>query len=248
VVDANTNIINTALHIDGVVQVNLESNHPFGEPFVENHTGYLRDHLFPLDVCKACHGDDYAGGISEHGCLECHTYLGGPEACNTCHGNYVADPSLPVNQAPPVDVARNASTDSIGVGAHSTHMTGRLYTDGIPCHDCHQVPSAWNSPGHIDPLPAEVVFGGISVLQGANPVWDRQSRTCTDTYCHRPGAPIWTVVDGTQAVCGACHHIPPAPPHTQSPTIFQCYICHGAVIDSTGRIIHPDLHVDGTIE
>jgi predicted CxxxxCH...CXXCH cytochrome family protein len=247
VIDANQNIINDSLHIDGIVEVQIEGNHPFGPPYVANHTGYLRIQLFPLEVCQACHGDDYSGGVSDVSCLTCHTFAGGPEACNTCHGNFLGDPSEPANQAPPLDVARNTTTDSIGVGAHQTHLLGGIYTDGIVCSSCHVIPDAWDSPGHIESGPAELDFSGLSVEGEADPMWDRQSQDCSDTYCHRPGVPIWTIVDGTQAACGDCHTIPPPSPHPNA-TLDECYNCHSRVINETGTIIDTHLHLDGTVE
>jgi predicted CxxxxCH...CXXCH cytochrome family protein len=242
VVDSTMTIIDKTRHVDGTVDVQIQ--HPFGEPYVANHAGYLRTNLYPLENCQLCHGSDYSGGSSGASCLGCHTNTGGPEACNTCHGNFSGNPSLPVDIAPPNDVVGNSSTDSIGVGAHRSHIVGRSYTDGVDCISCHVIPAHWNSSGHIGPPPAEVIFSGLALIGGANPVWNRQSRNCNDTYCHRPGVPVWTIVNGTQAACGHCHSIPPPPPHENE---TECSECHGMVINSAGVIIRPDLHLNGII-
>jgi predicted CxxxxCH...CXXCH cytochrome family protein len=233
------------------------SYHPFSDSLSVTHRAYLQshmDHPDPLSECRVCHGQDYSGGTSEQSCLNegCHTFTGGPDACNTCHGNFFEDPTQPANQAPPRDVAGNTSTESIGVGAHQTHLLGGPYTDGIPCNSCHVIPTSSRSQGHIKAGPAEVIFSELAVQSGADPVWNRSDRNCSDTYCHRPGVPVWTVVDGTQAACGDCHSIPPLTPAHQPPnpipTLDECYECHSRVIDESGMIIDRQLHVDGDIE
>ena len=54
------NIIDKTLHVNGTVDVQIQ--HPFGKPYVANHTGYLRNNLYPLQNCQLCHGSDYSGG------------------------------------------------------------------------------------------------------------------------------------------------------------------------------------------
>ncbi len=247
VVNANNVIIDEELHINGSVEYEVGDHHPFAEPYQDNHPVYLRTNLFPLEDCQACHGTDFSGGLSEESCLDCHTYPGGPEACNTCHGNFSADPEIHSNQAPPPDVVGNTSTGLVTVGAHTSHLEGVQYTDGIRCIDCHLVILSWNTSGHIDPSPAEVPFDGIAVQGGATPVWNRTSETCSGTYCHGDAVPQWTIVNGTQAACGSCHGIPPPEPHFTWPTLEECSVCHGQVIDDTGTIIAHDLHLNGEV-
>jgi predicted CxxxxCH...CXXCH cytochrome family protein len=169
--------------------------------------------------------------------------------CSSCHGS--AD-----NPAPPRDAEGNASTRAPGVGAHQTHAVGTARSRPVPCAECHRVPKDVLDAGHIDSArPAEVVFSGVALAQGAKPVY--QNGSCRSTSCH--GAvfpngdpsggnntePTWTRVDGTEAACGACHGIPPPPPHP-NPT-YPCHSCHGDLADDDVTFTHPELHVDGIV-
>ena len=241
VVDAYYDIIDKSKHVDGILEV---QGHPFGEPYVANHSAYIRDNLFPLQTCQYCHGSDYSGGSSEASCLECHTNAEGPEACNTCHGDFSGNPTVPHQQAPPVDIARNSSTTEITIGAHQSHLTEGPYSDAFSCNQCHLVPTGVNSGGHIDPAPSELIWGPLATDDSHTPQWNRSNGTCNNAYCHLSATPIWNQVGSGQAACGTCHALPPPPPHASS---VSCYICHGAVVDSSMNIIDKTLHVNGTV-
>lgn len=223
------------------------STEHFPPPYENDHLGYLMDNSFPLEDCQQCHGTDYNGGSSGVSCIGCHaTNPDYAERCNRCHGNADGDPELPVNQAPPPDIFGNTFTDLVTVGAHGVHLTGAEYSDGVNCEDCHSVPDAWNTADHIDPSPAEVPFGGIAVREGANPGWDRETGTCSDTYCHGDFVPEWTKLDSTQAECRSCHLIPPPAPHYIA-SLDECVWCHSDVIDAEGNIINKALHANGAV-
>jgi len=110
-----------------------------------------------------------------------------------------------------------------------------------------------NDTGHLDSsLPAELSWGPLASDDGAQPIFDEASTTCSQVYCH--GAtlngtgsnrqPDWTMVDGTQAQCGSCHTLPPGPPHPQQ---SDCTTCHECVVDSNQNI-RPEnahLHING---
>ncbi len=129
-----------------------------------SHGDYIRAAHWSMDNCKACHGADYRGGKSGSSCFKCHQDEAGPEACNVCHGSQA-------NSAPPEDLTNNTLTSAIGVGAHQVHVT-RFGT----CEICHQIPTSFNDPRHIDDTPnAEVV----STWQ-----WNRNTATCGIT-CHQ---------------------------------------------------------------
>lgn len=144
-------------------------------------------------------------------------------------------------------------TTSIGVGAHQSHVLGARLQRPVSCSECHLVPQDVNDPGHIDTaLPAEVLFGSLSSTASAKPAWDRQTRTCTNVYCH--GAtldggtnttPRWDVVDGTQASCGSCHSLPPPAPH---PNSTACEACHGPVAGPEMTLAIPNRHADGHLD
>jgi predicted CxxxxCH...CXXCH cytochrome family protein len=162
--------------------------------------------------------------------------------------------------APPRDTAGRSDLQSIGVGAHRQHLAGSAWHKNVECASCHLVPAEVGDPGHIDtPLPAELTFSGM----GAGGTWNRDTQTCSSTYCH--GAtlsstidnatgsaggtatePVWTTVDGSQAQCGSCHGAPPPAPHPSDP---DCGHCHPTMNPGGGLVIaYPELHIDGHVD
>ena len=230
------------------------------------HKDYIAEELsWDIIGCRKCHGADYSGeGYSQKNCLTCHTSPGGPEACNTCHGN--AD-----NPAPPVDLHNHIVTTTRGVGAHQPHLVDTTWTNAYPqdCQLCHVMPSAYNSEGHIDgSLPSEVVFNEVATDSGkVTPVWNSASATCSNTYCHgnfvfrrdesaytwaysdsvmtgNNPEMIWTSVGTGQDACETCHGLPPVG-HIDQTT---CHTCHGSVVDEEFNIIDKSLHINGKID
>lgn len=203
----------------------------FPPSYQEDHLAYIMDNPDLVPSCQDCHGSDYDGGTSGVSCLDCHGSLGVTSVCNRCHGDAQGDPNDPVSQAPIED------------GAHEAHLTGGQFSRTVDCSNCHLVPTSWASPGHIEAPPTEIVFSGLAVKFGANPVWSEADETCSNTYCHGASQPEWT---DDQAECGSCHGLPPPAPHYLS-TLEQCVWCHGSVIDQDGNIINPELHVNGAV-
>jgi len=217
--------------------------------------------------CSACHPSTSPTptrlGTTTH--VDGKTQVGGVvtpavPSCTGCHGT----PGQ--NAAPPRDASGNTSTTTLGVGAHQAHVaaTHRLSAP-IACDVCHLMPAALESPGHIDtPLPAEVTFTGLARNDGAAPVWDRASASCSATYCHGGGAsmaadanarlrtPAWTL--GTsQAFCGSCHGLPPSTPaHAGKVFPADCIGCHANTVTATGTIIvgsgGSSAHINGVID
>ncbi len=206
--------------------------------------------------CLTCHGSDLSGGIAGVACSECHG--NGQDNCLACHGGLNDSTG-----APPYDL-RGAVDDTIlTVGMHTGHIDGSLLSDGVPCNSCHIVPespwdsthfdfSLYNGPGIIDSI-AEINWGWPESAAGE---WDRDTRTCTNTYCHgnfpegnHDNAPVWTASD--QAACGSCHD--------DGTDIFQmqhghilhvilgvgCESCHASTVDSNLNVIGPEFHIDG---
>src|SRR5262249_48516799 len=140
-------------------------------------------------------------------------------------------------------------------GAHDRHtQTPHQLRAPLGCADCHAVPTAVDSPGHIDHAPGAIVFpDGTSVLarsDGALPGWDAPAGRCSAVCCRGGGrtlggdgaatvvrAPAWS--DGASAaVCGACHGVPPVDAaHTPAMGLPDCARCHGRTIDATGALI-----------
>ncbi len=200
-----------------------------------------------LTTCGLCHTETAVGTTianpDKHinGVLEVGTSL----ACSNCHGS--AD-----NAAPPVDTTGGAETSLVTVGAHQSHLTatGGL-SSPLHCTDCHAQPAAVGDPGHLDAAPAEVQFGALAQAAGATPAWDRTDGTCSSTYCHGAtlagGAittPIWTIVDGSEEACGACHGVPPPAPHVP---LTSCGVCHAATAVGSA-VAHPEAHINGQLD
>jgi predicted CxxxxCH...CXXCH cytochrome family protein len=216
-----------------------------------------------LNRCQGCHLPDLSGGATGVSCASCHD---GTQAvawgCTMCHGGIVN-----ATGAPPKATWGNAGdpdrgggvADPIRVGAHTAHVTPSEISPGFGCAVCHVTPADAVAPGHVDDeTVAQVVFAGIAVGRDvAAPTWDRESATCSSTYCHGAtmtgSAPAWTAGEGA-AACGTCHGVPPPAPHPSVDTsagLGRCSTCHPLTIDTTGTVIPPSeggSHLNGTLE
>lgn len=215
------------------------------------------------DACGTCHGLPPASPHPQSGrCDLCHSQVVDAERniiapslhvdgkiqfaagdCATCHGSGV-DP------APPKDTLGNQDVSSIGVGAHQAHLAGGTSSRPLACAECHTVPSSVDAPGHIDTLPAELIFTGVATTGGRTPFWSHELGSCSDAYCHSPAAasvaptPQWT--EPGPLACTSCHDTPPAPPH---PQMSDCSRCHGDVVAANDiDFVDRTLHVDGLVQ
>jgi predicted CxxxxCH...CXXCH cytochrome family protein len=162
------------------------------------------------------------------------------------------------------------------VGAHTSHLAATHRLRGpIPCTDCHLVPADVASAGHLDTdLPAEVfpadpAFMSLALADGALPVWDPATTSCSGVYCHGGGlwlssdtasglsrTPVWTLPG--QAACGFCHGLPPLGTpgaHPSTLTIFDCVGCHSPTVDGFGNIVitgapgaETSTHINGVVD
>lgn len=233
------------------------------------HGKLIREQGWSMVSCTYCHGGNYAGGIVEVSCLTCHTQPRGPEACNTCHGDF----ANPTKIAPPRALNGTISTDYPGVGAHVAHLYENDLGDNIRCSTCHKFPSSLYAESHLgEDNRAEIIFGRLSIQQGVTPVYNFETNTCSDTYCHGnfvfyrdssayPGlytAPTmtgnnvtvkWNQVDGSQAACGSCHGNQSLniyyPAGHQPFQLNECANCHIGVVDNQGNIIDQSKHING---
>jgi predicted CxxxxCH...CXXCH cytochrome family protein len=255
----------------GVSCYTCHPSFPHGAGWMTNSTGfhglYVAQNSWNMQPCQTCHGTDYAGGQTGESCKTCHT--NGPESCTTCHGG--------VNPAPPKDLANNTATTARGVGAHQDHFAGpfTMVAQGVPCADCHTVPSTLYAPGHLDtPLPAEVPLASAlarKATSGLVPVPVVSSPTaatvtCANTYCHgawrlrstptKAFAFTDSVMVGAfktpswtagaaEAACGTCHGLPPKGHAAYGLTL--CFNCHGDVMDAAGNLNNKALHMNGKI-
>ena len=223
---------------------------PHADGFDETggHLVYMRTNGFPLASCRLCHGSSYSGGsVVETSCSssECHTTANGPEACNTCHGDFNGTGFL--SAAPPKNVSGDTSTTIRGVGAHQNHLITGVTGKSVKCQECHTVPADVSALGHIDiPFNIQVMFndtlaslktsGGIII---PTPTYNSADLSCSNLYCHGyfvngnlSNSPTWNKVDGTQAACGTCHGNPtagnplPAGTHYTGDFFKNCALCH----------------------
>jgi len=236
------------------------------------HGNLIKENNWSFDLCIQCHSSDFKGGITGTSCLTCHTNTGGPQACNTCHGDF-NNPNL---ISPPRGINGDTLTTSKSVGAHINHLFGKSLTENIKCENCHNVPQTYNAEGHIDSdLPAELNFKGLAVSTVAtNASYDHTTGSCSNTYCHgnfeftkanaNPDNQYiyaedkivganktvdWTLVDGTQVECGSCHGLPPKG-HLGFGVlpISSCVVCHSSVVNKAGEIIDKTKHINGVVD
>jgi predicted CxxxxCH...CXXCH cytochrome family protein len=216
------------------------------------HGGIFASMHYQVGLCQTCHGNDYAGGAAGESCLNCHAYT--PEACNTCHGTFNADPGDTLSWAPPPDLTGQTNPAVVSVGAHFRHLHGGNVGGPFSCRECHLIPAAVSSAGHLNDAPAqaEVQFGALAKNFGqVQPVWSHDQASCSGVYCHgnfELGLPaniaVWTNQDGSQIQCGRCHGMPPGGTH---PDEDECSECHGSVVNQNLQIIAPTLHVNGQV-
>lgn len=161
-------------------------------------------------------------------------------SCTSCHG----DPARN-DAAPPLGTHGETATTTRAVGAHQSHLRSGPSSSGVPCSECHVVPT---STTHSDGV-VQLAFGPIATTAGASPRWDGVS--CSATYCHgsfsggvASNTPQWTRVDGTQAACGTCHAQLPGTGHhsTHRSEGIACGRCHTGYSTTT---VNAALHVNG---
>jgi predicted CxxxxCH...CXXCH cytochrome family protein len=241
------------VHLDGQIQVAGVHEESWTDAASEAFHAYSANQ--GLSSCQPCHGPDLGGGFSGVACAGCHA-AGGPApafGCTGCHGG-----TEDLTGAPPRATWGNGG-DPVRVGAHAVHLGGEGIAPAFDCDACHQKPATIFTPGHVDPSPAEVAFGGLAIADGATPApWDRATATCSSTYCHggtlaggMNTAPLWTGGAG-EAACGSCHGLPPPSPHPEvTGGLETCGVCHPQTVDAGGAIVPPSaggLHLDGSVE
>lgn len=166
--------------------------------------------------------------------------------CATCHGDAMAPGDFLQRAAPPRDLLGAADPSYPGVGAHRIHVYASETHGAIVCSECHVVPETTEAAGHADDArPAEVRFGPLASAGERQPGYDVVARRCGDSYCHRQADAVWTEPRSSSEACGSCHALPPPEPHPQSE---RCDACHGQVVGPEGRVIAPELHVDGKVQ
>ncbi len=208
-------------------------------------------------------------GVAEAqmGCSDCHAsppashYEG---SCTNCHreangsGTALTKPTLHVNGK--VDLGDGSGKCGAchgrgddpwpSSGAHAVHAQPKG-ARAVACQTCHTVPSA----GDRHPVGGApvVALSGLATKGGRRAMWDAATKTCAGTYCHEGAggtapAPRWT--DGAPAsACGACHAVPPPPPHAASKGC-SAVGCHVGTTTPNGELTPAGkaVHVDGLLQ
>lgn len=235
----------------------------FADPASANfHAKAVQAKNYELKECRSCHGADYAGGITGQSCKTCHSKPGGPENCTTCHGG--------VNAAPPKDLTDHISPTFRGVGAHQKHVLGGSLGAAVACADCHSVPAALSSAGHIDASAhAEVRFDSTSAMFASGSVVTQGAATvtCNNTYCHGNfnggnlnNTMTWTDTTSAAVACGTCHgdntkatnkeKAFPKTNHSFVASTSNCETCHADVVSKVNNdivITTPSRHMNGKL-
>ncbi|GAB4176762.1 MAG: hypothetical protein Kow00108_12170 [Calditrichia bacterium] len=238
------------------------------QPGAERFHSYLiKAENWDLSECQDCHKSDFSGPTTSTNCLRCHNQPDGPFDCATCHGSATSI-------APPQDLQDSVETSNRGVGAHQLHLSGLTYMKNVECSTCHNVPTKVEDEGHIEQLPAELVFKNLASDSGkVDPIWNRNDMTCSNVYCHgnftfrkdesvsgsfaytdsvmvgENPTIVWNVVDGSQIQCGSCHQMPPQG-HIQ---LTNCAMCHGGGYNYNesnpdANSVDLDKHINGRID
>ena len=262
-------------HVDGIVQVTGHGD--YTSPAVHGPAFLDAVAVNPATPsCTGCHGLSYDGFGAAPSCNACHAAAGWATSwqsnCSFCHGARNASTKAgyavlqhPTWSAPPDDVGgRLSGTNSAArTGAHQAHLSG-VMTGGssiaapFACETCHALPTDLS---HVDGSTARAVVtlagAGQAGLPASLGAYDPASGNCT-TYCHGStlsggsvAAPKWSITDGTQAACGACHGVPPVGgghPFVSS-SLTGCTVCHPETMDANGTLnVAGGRHVDGVIQ
>ncbi len=184
--------------ISGVSCKQCHASYPHSEGWVGAHSNFIKSIHYDVNSCKPCHGQDYSTIKTNNSCLTCHTKPGGPEACNTCHGNFSGDPTDLTQDAPPRGLNGETSPTTPAVGAHQAHLAYfPAAAVASTCQECHTLPLNFSAPSHIDPdSKAEVLLNGALtrlITEGGARVPNRP-RIVLATLARPPGGPLSTVL------------------------------------------------------
>lgn len=256
-----------AMHKDGIMN-------PSSPDF---HGNIIRNANWDMNGCKQCHSASYNGGTANASCYDCHSNPGGPEACNTCHG----EASNPLRWSPPQALSGATLPSERGVGAHFKHLYENEMGVVIECTECHSLPSSFNDPKHIDHTPgAELVFGNFTKLNTnvpggfnyqsslgdfiPNPSFNFEAGTCSNTYCHgyfkngNTNNVVLFTAQSQGSACGTCHGdattgnpLPKTPAQGGThPPNEDCQTCHIGIAQNnagTFTILDKSKHINGKL-
>jgi hypothetical protein len=227
--------------------------------------------------CRTCHGQTYAGGAVSVSCLPCHSKGAGPENCTTCHGSTNAAPPKDLNNNTSPMARTVGAHQVHLVGPRDLASTPIICSDCHHVPATVYEPGHLDSPRPAEvainnPL-AKTASGGVT----PSPAYDPATGRCNNTFCHgnwrlpiegtgyafvfrdsavamvgNNYAPIWNA-GAPEAACGTCHSsVTPEGPSIVPQghnfvAISGCTPCHAGVVDATGKIVDPSLHMNGKV-
>ncbi len=264
VTPAGTIAVAAGKHVNGVADVLADAQHPpdwFDQASPSFH-GLVAEQR-GIDTCKSCHALSPPASVTTVVCSRCHdgAVLPSLASCTTCHGGVDNSTGAPPKATL---LAGSAAEQTLRTGAHTSHVAGTHgLSSPVACGECHVVPAAVDSPGHVDQPTATLTFGALATAGGAAPSWDRAAATCSASYCHgsfpngnAAAQPVWTTLGGTFRSCTACHGAPPDTGHHYRHVFVEgrnCNDCHQGIAAGSGAsapiangtITGPGLHVNG---
>lgn len=209
--------------------------------------------------CKNCHGNEFAGGISQRSCFTCHG-VNAPHAPKPWRGGYYTHTTTDTSNA---DVCADCHTAGDNLTPGLKQMN---YVTGTPgcfnntlCHGSAGHPTGWDNPGqHGGAAKATPgTTGGFDYCRNCHGVsfGGGAGQTCLGT-CHGAGnmAPHppkpWsstplthtTTDPGNASMCNLCHNYgansalkpsTPAPAGT-TPGCFNSTLCHATMGHPSG--------------
>lgn len=172
-----------------------------------NYTGAMagKPYVTATKVCSNvyCHSSGQAtpifrnmtnskawGGAATLDCKGCHGY--GPGAFTSVAGepNYT-----------------NTGANQPNSNSHQKHVGSVLATARTACQNCHRLTTATGtsilagSVDHID-RSIDARFKRPNSFTNFSGLYNKSNKTCSATYCHGAGAPVW---GGAALACNSCH-------------------------------------------
>jgi len=231
--------LNTDKKQHGDAWTDIESPYFHGAKIAE--TGLL--------TCQYCHGEDFKGGEADFSCSQsaCHVEEQGVKSCNTCHG--IQTDSTFKNLWPH---RGGSNQEIISAQTHASHVLGlNNLRSPLECSECHFVPDSLFAPYHIleNNFTAEINFSSLATGEGAEAIWDADSKSCSNIYCHGNfSAGNKKEVNWLSPVAMECNFCHNSPPDNHPAAYTDCSVCHSSVINDDNESIK-DLtkHINGII-
>ena len=224
--------------------VDASDNRAIGIGKLAKHVDGAIDNLVGMDgiACNniSCHsGGNYDGARVYNN----PTWGAADLKCWSCHGNGT-------DQAAPIHYA-----DGDEAGPNSNSHLSHVVSDSIACQECHSLTtvSGTTIDGTVPDAHVNKIVN-VSLRQGGTYTID-DTDTCSSTYCHNTGEPVW---GSASLACNACHDASSALPGSHAKHYgttrvatdrvagrvsnttayeFKCGVCHEGTSHAGGEVI-----------